>query len=63
MTELKTSDTLLAALRNNSTRSLSSQELHDQRVSFILGSLKETSHVTRARVDEVLAHQGGRVSR
>lgn len=60
MTELKTRDDLLSALRQASTRELSARELHNQRVSFILGSLKEESGITRSRVEEVLAKQDGR---
>ena len=49
MTELKTREELLSALRRASTRELSAQELHNQRVSFVMGSLKEESGITRAR--------------
>jgi len=61
MTELKTDANLLAALRKASTVSLSWKELHDQRVSFIMGTLKESSEVTRAFVDRELAKRDGRI--
>lgn len=60
MRELKTRTALLAALQRASTRELSERELHNQRVSFIMGSIKEKSGITRSRVEEVLAKQDGR---
>lgn len=63
MMELKTKETLLSALRQASMRTPTAEELRKQRVSFIMGSLKESSGVTRARVEEVLAeHEGRKVS-
>lgn len=59
MHQLKTDGALLTALRKATTRDLSAQELHDQRVSFVMGSLKESSTVTRAKIEQVLAEQGG----
>jgi|SRR5579864_22101 len=59
MTELKTSESLLATLQKASKRVLTAEELKKQRVSFIMGSLKESSTVTRARIQEVLARQEG----
>ena len=62
MTELKTSESLLGALRKASKRMPSADELKKQRVSFIMGSLSQNSGVTRARVEELLAtHEGERV--
>jgi hypothetical protein len=60
MTELRTGEALLSALRTASTRGPSAKELHEQRVSFIMGSVKESSSLTRARVERVLAKQEGR---
>jgi hypothetical protein len=60
MTELKTSELLLAALEEASKRELTAEELNKQRVSFIMGSLKESSTVTRSRFEEVLAEQEGK---
>jgi hypothetical protein len=55
----KTSESLLATLQKASKRVLTAEELKKQRVSFIMGSLKESSTVTRARIQEVLARQEG----
>jgi len=60
MTELKTRESLLSALRVASERIPTADELRKQRVSFIIGSLKDGSPVTRARIEEVLAAQEGR---
>jgi hypothetical protein len=60
VTELKTKESLLSALRQAAAQTPTPEELHRQRVSFIMGALKHTSDVTRARVEEVLAQQEGR---
>ncbi|MFO1185934.1 MAG: hypothetical protein U1E56_14290 [Bauldia sp.] len=60
MTDLKTKESLLTALRAAAERPPTGDELRKQRVSFILGSLKESSGVTRAKVEEVIAAQEGR---
>ena len=60
MTKLQTHRTLLQALEAASSRHLTADELHKQRVSYIMGILKETSGVTRERVENVLAEQEGR---
>ena len=59
MTELKTDANLLRALQRASTRKPTAEELRQQRVSFIMGLLKENSGVTRSRIQEVLAKQDG----
>lgn len=60
MPELKTEQALLDALRQASSHSPTAEELQQQRVSFIMGSLKSSSSVTRDRVQKVLAEQEGR---
>jgi hypothetical protein len=64
MTDLpKTSEALVKALQNATARSLGPEEIEQQRVSFIMGSLSSNSNVTRARVEEVLAEQEGKKAR
>lgn len=60
MKDLKTKESLLSALRHASTHKPTVDELKRQRVSFIMGSLKADSSVTRARVEQVLAMQEGK---
>jgi hypothetical protein len=60
MNELKTKESLLSALRAATTRALTAEELAKQRVSFIIGTLKEGSGVTRSKVQEVLENQEGK---
>jgi hypothetical protein len=60
VTKLKTQASLLDALHKASTQTTTAEELQKQRVSFIMGSLKHNSSVTRARVEDVLAEQEGR---
>jgi hypothetical protein len=59
VTNLKTKESTLEALMQASRHRPTAEELHRQRVSFIMGSLKEESAVTRAKVQEVLANQEG----
>lgn len=56
---MRTNETLLRALRNAASSRLTADELHEQRVSFIMGSLKRTSGVTRAQVESVLEEREG----
>ena len=58
--ELKTNASLLDALSRATNRTQTSEEVESQRVSFVMGSLKSNSSVTRARVQEVLAQQEGK---
>jgi hypothetical protein len=59
MTKIETDKALLDALRAASGHVPSADELRRQRVSFIMGMLKEDSTVTRARVVEILKQQEG----
>lgn len=60
MPELKTDRSLLAALKKAEGHKLTPREIERQRVSFIMGSIKMTSGVTRERVQEVVAQQIGK---
>jgi hypothetical protein len=60
MTELKTNEALLKALRNSATRVPTAEELEKQRVSFVMGSLGRKSTATRSQVQEMLAKQEGK---
>lgn len=60
MTELRTSQTLLDALRKASERTPTEEELREQRVSFIMGTIRDDAHITRDRVKEVLEIQEGK---
>ena len=63
MTDLKTSETLLEALRKSASNEMSADELNEQRVSFIMGSMRSNSPITRAQVQELLAqHEGKKAS-
>jgi hypothetical protein len=59
MGKLHTEPKLLAALTAAAQRSLTAEQVHNQKVSFIMGSLGEESTVTRARVEEVLRNLEG----
>ncbi len=60
MNDLETKESLLSALRAATTRAPTAEELDKQRVSFIIGTLKESSGVTRSKVQEVLDKQEGK---
>lgn len=63
MPELKTKESLLKSLRSAASRSkLTEEELYKQRVSFIMGSLSDSSTLTRAQVTKALADIEGRKS-
>ncbi|PWI55243.1 hypothetical protein B5K03_04905 [Rhizobium phaseoli] len=62
MTDLKTDEVLLKNLRTAASRKLTAEELYKQRVSFIMGSLSDSSTVTRAQVTKALADIEGRKS-
>lgn len=54
MGDLQTDPKLLTALSEAAKRPLTPEQVHRQKVSFIMGSLGEDSTITRARVEEVL---------
>jgi hypothetical protein len=61
MAELpRTNDALLRALKIAAETKLTAEDLQRQRVSFIMGVVKDDSGITRVRVEEVLAEQGGK---
>lgn len=62
MTDLKTNEVLLRNLRTAASRELTAEDLYKQRVSFIMGSLSDSSSVTRAQVTKALADIEGRKS-
>jgi len=59
MAALKTDESLLRALRVAASHKITKEELHKQRISFIMGSLKNNSTVTQDQIDKVLAEQSG----
>jgi hypothetical protein len=60
MAELKTDPALLIALKHALALPQTPEEIEQQRLSFIMGSLKSTNEITRAQVQEILAQQEGR---
>jgi hypothetical protein len=60
MTELKTKESLLEALRKSATRVPTAEELEKQRISFVMGSLGRKSTASRAQVQEMLDKQEGK---
>ena len=59
---LKTSEALLSAVRVAGARKMTTDELLEQRVSFVYGSMDSSSAVTRERVRQMLLEQGGAAS-
>lgn len=59
MTELKTKESTLRALEKAARRPLTSGEIEQQRVSFVIGSLDADSSITREKVEKILAEQRG----
>lgn len=58
-TNLKTNEKLIRALKTVADRRMSAEELRNQRVSFVLGSLPARSPVTRAQVEEAVEDYEG----
>jgi hypothetical protein len=58
--KMTTHPKLLEALFDAGRRKPTEHEIHQQRVSFIVGSMRENSPVTRERIEHVLAEQEGR---
>jgi len=61
--DLKTPRTLLDALSKASCKKPTADELLEQRVSFIFGSLKPESDITHERIKQILVEQEGRDTR
>ena len=59
MTQLKTKPSLIDALKSAAQKPISADEMQQQRVSFIMGTLKDSSTVTREQVRKVLSQQDG----
>jgi hypothetical protein len=62
MTELRTPASLLRALEQ-AVKQPTAEELRDQGVSFVMGSVGMSSGITRADVEQALNLRGGRGSR
>lgn len=60
--EVKTADSLIKALERGSCRKPTAEEVSEQRISFIYGSINPKSGVTRERIKQVLAEQEGSVA-
>jgi hypothetical protein len=56
---LKTDAKLLKALGEASARRLSAREMHAQRVSYVYGSMKQDSVMTKERVKQLLEEKEG----
>lgn len=59
---IRTSPELLRAIREASTRVQTADEIRQQRISFVYGSLGAKSSVTRAQVENALERHEGRVA-
>jgi hypothetical protein len=56
---MKTNANLKDAIRRVSSRKLSSQEVVEQRVSFVFGSMDAKNGVTKEHVRQVILNQSG----
>ncbi len=57
MTGLRTSEALLNALQQSSSRALSHERMEQQRLSFVMGSLDDENDMTREQVEQALERQ------
>lgn len=56
---LKSDASLLEALHKAVTRRLTPEEVFEQRVSFVFGSIDSDSSITREQVKQVISEQEG----
>lgn len=62
MTDLHTNEALLLKLKASASKTLTSDDILKQRISYVMGTLKDDSPVTRAKVKAVLSMQDGKKS-
>lgn len=62
MTNLWTDQALIKRLELAAAHELTAEEVNKQRISYILGTLKDESTVTRSKIREVLAEHEGKKS-
>lgn len=62
MTDLHTSASLLEKLRRSASMPMTYEEIRRQKVSYVMGSLKDGSSVTVSKVNEVLSKHDGKKS-
>jgi hypothetical protein len=60
MADAKTRSELISALQKSAKTKISAEELQAQRISFIMGTLKKDSGITREKVQRVLEEQKGK---
>ena len=58
--ELTSNPELLAKLRSSASITQSSDEIRQQRISFIYGSMHHKNGVTKSHIEEVLANIEGK---
>lgn len=59
ITTLKTDERALAQLRSAASRKPTADEIFEQQVSFVFGSIKSRDGVTREKVRQMLKNQEG----
>lgn len=57
---LKTDATLLEALEKTASKRLTAEEVLEQRISFVFGSMGSDSNVTRQYIRQVIEEQEGK---
>ena len=57
---LRTDPTLLDALKKAAAYKPSERELEQQRISFVMGTVKTSNSITRAEVRKILAQHEGK---
>ena len=60
MTDLHTSKNLLDKLKRSASKPMTYEEIRKQKISYVMGSLKDGSSVTVSKVNEVLSRHDGK---
>lgn len=62
LTDLHTNEALLLKLKASAAKTLTAEDILKQRISYVMGTLKDDSPVTRSKVKAVLSLQTGEKS-
>jgi hypothetical protein len=60
MTDLHTNASLLEKIKTSASKPMTYEEIRKQKISYVMGSLKDGSSVTVSKVNEVLSKHDGK---
>jgi hypothetical protein len=60
MTDLHTNASLLEKIKRSASKPMTYEEIRKQKISYVMGSLKDGSSVTVSKINEVLSKHDGK---